>query len=298
MNTPNGALRPNTIVGVDSRTNQPADQPLVASMAELQAAATRHSVPLEDAAMIALNSSGIAHGDIVYDRQRFEVTSPSGRIHPVALTITDKPFSPFRHTGSAVEFGGESLFSASPLEPDTCTDTYWRDGKKLLTLNSNSRSNCHGCTFCGTYTLDKDDELPLNTQERLEIRAEQLGEEAGGDLSGLESVGVVTGCFANEQKLVDHLQLIRNAFGKHGFDGELRYIGSQLRSPDALKAIIDTGKFALFLTVELFERRKQMMKRTKSSLDLEGGRRVLAMAKDMGAATSFLYIAGLDPLRA
>lgn len=275
--------------------------PLVANAEELFAKSEEYNVPPDDAVMIALNASGVAHDGIPYDRGRFWATTPTGERYFTALTITDKPFSPFEHTGQEVTLDGEKLLDGGPVEEDTCTDTYWRVGEgdphRHLTLNSNSRSNCHGCKFCGTYSLEKDDSQPLTTVERLRVRASELSQETRtGDLSELESVGVVTGCFGNEKKLVDHLQDIRTAFGEYGFGGELRYIGSQLRNPDHIEELIDAGKFALHLTVELFDRRELMMKRTKSSLDLESGREVLGVAKKLGADTTFLYIAGLDPL--
>ncbi len=250
-------------------------------------------IPEEDILLIALNASGIKYGDIVNDRGRFVATFPSGRKYLLALTISDKPFSAFEHKGSNLTFNGQAIATVSPMVKDTCTDSYWRGGKKHLTLNSNSRSNCRGCAFCGTYSLE-DDDRALTTPEALRRKAEVLQVESGALLSELESVGIVTGCFPSEEKLVNHLMMIRKTFAEFGFNGELRYIGSQLRSQEALERIIAAGPFALYLTVEAFERREQLMKRTKASLDLKGGKDLLGRAKQLGAETSFLYIAGLD----
>lgn len=60
--------------------------------------------------------------------------------------------------------------------------------------------------------------------------------------------------------------------------------------------MLDQGPFALYLTVKAFRRRERLMKKVKASLDLEGGRRLLEEASGLGAETSLLYIAGLDPL--
>jgi hypothetical protein len=251
------------------------------------------NVPEEDILLIALNASGIKYQNVVNDRGRFVVTLPDGRNYFLAVTISDKPLSPFEHKNDQLYFGGASIAAVTPIQKDTCTDSYWRGSTKHLTLNSNSRSNCKGCSFCGTYSLDNDDDALVNPNA-LRKKASVLQEDLGHDLSSLKSVDVVTGCFPNEQSLVEHLLMVRDAFSEFGFAGELGYIGSQLRSRDALEKVIASGPFVLHLTVEAFERRRQLMKTAKASLDLDLGRDVLELAKSMGAETSLLYIAGLD----
>lgn len=260
---------------------------------DVESLSQKWEIPKEDILLIALNASGIKYRGIANDRGRFVATFPSGRKYLLALTISDEPFSAFEHNSTNVTFNGEVIATASPIEKDTCTDSYWRGGRKHLTLNSNSRSKCRGCAFCGTYSLE-DDDRALTTPEALRRKAKMLQVESGVPLSELESVGVVTGCFPSEEELVHHLMMIRETFAEFGFNGELRYIGSQLRSQEALESVIAAGPFALYLTVEVFERRAQLMKRSKASLDLEGGKDLLRRAKQLGAETSFLYIAGLD----
>ncbi len=94
-------------------------------------------------------------------------------------------FSAFEHDGNNVTFNGQVIAIASHMEKDTCTDSYWRGGKKYLTLNSNSRSNCRGCAFCGTYSLEDDDKA-LTNSEALRRKADMLQVESGALLSELE----------------------------------------------------------------------------------------------------------------
>jgi len=252
------------------------------------------NIPEEDILMIALNASGIKNSETEKnERGRFEITFPNDRKYLLALTVTDKPLSSFEHKNNSIIFDNKIIAEASPIENDTCTDSYWRKGKTHLTLNSNSRSNCRGCVFCGTYSL-KDDDEPLTNPKNLRRKITTLQSELGKNMAEVESIGVVTGCFPDENQLVDHLMMIRKTFGEFGFTGELAYIGSQLRSLDAIQKIIDAGPFSLYLTVEAFDRRDKLIKKTKSSLDLESGKKLLGEAKRMGAETSFLYIAGLD----
>lgn len=266
---------------------------LLSGEQEMERLSVQYNIPKEDVLLIALNASGIKCGDIVNDRGRFVATFPSGRSYLLALTISHQPFSPFEHKYGQVIFDGKPVAQATPIEKDTCHDSYWRGGKKHLTLNSNSRSKCRGCSFCGTYSLENDDEA-LTNPNALRKKAKLLLTDLGHDFSTLESVGIVTGCFPNEKSVVNHLIMVRQVFSEFNFRGEIRYIGSQLRSDEALQKVVSSGPFALYLTIETFGRREKLMKKSKASLSLERGRRVLATAKKMGAETSFLYIAGLD----
>lgn len=272
--------------------------PLLRDTDHLHEYADTYHVPTDDIQMIALNASGVDVGTEGYDRGRFKATSlDTGRTYFTALTTTDEPLSPFRLDGNVVSLGDDALFETTDLVPDTCTDTYWRNGYKGLTINTNSRANCHGCMFCGTYSLENDESPPLLTLEALEQKAKELATECPtGDLSELERIGVVTGCFASERKLADHLKLLREAFGKYGFDGTIQYVGSQLRSSEIIHELVADGEFALFVTLEAFTRRTMLMKKLKSSLTLDLARNVMGEAKAAGAETNFLYIAGLDPL--
>ena len=280
-------------------TNFPIrEQPMVRDLDQIEEYAARYRVPKEDVGMIALNASGVKAGDTLVDRGRFKVTFPeSMRTYFSALTLTSNAFSPFEHLGDHMTLDGQYFADTTEIIPDTCTDTYWRDGTKALTINTNSRANCHGCMFCGTYSLENDESKPLLTLDLLRAKAEELCKDTPtGDLSEVEKVGVVTGCFPNQLKLGAHLSLIRQAFSEYGFAGELQYVGSQLRDEQIIRGLLSEGDLSLYITLEAFTRRTMLMKRTKSSLTLDDAVELMGTAKDAGADTSYLYIAGLDPL--
>ena len=255
--------------------------------------ADKYQVPIEDILLIGLNLSGVRFGKVENDRGRFSITMPSGKSYYVALTITDA-LSNFIHNGSTVSLGNEIIGNVTKIEKDTCTDSYWRN-RNHLTLNSNSRSICRGCDFCRTYDLKRED-APLTEVEHLEKRASELAQEIGGDFSKVDAIGIVTGCFPNEDIIVNHIRLIRKVFSQIGFRGEIQYIGSQIKNETSIASLLEDGPFALYLTLEVFSRREVLMKKQKSSLNLPESRRLLKAAKNMGGESSFLYIAGLDPM--
>ena len=288
-----------------SRENDPQTQviieekyqplPLLRDLQHLAELSEKYQIRTDDIMLIALNCSGVTSKAVGYERGRFIAKLPTGEVFLLALTVTNNPLSQFEHNGTQVLFNGIPVLEATQIEEDTCTDSYWRKGKHHLTLNSNSRSKCVGCDFCGTYSLTRDDE-PLTNPESLRAKVLSLEDEIGGDLLGLESIALVTGCFPTEKALIDHLFLLRSVFAEFGFAGELSYVGSQLRDQTAIREIIAGGRFSYYLTIEAFERREQLMRRNKASLSVEKGREILNLAKSLGADTSFLYIAGLDSL--
>lgn len=255
--------------------------------------ASEYDVPKDDILLMSLNLSGTQSENIENDRGRFRVIMPNGQIHTVALTITTSEYTSFRHIGNRIMLGDTEIALATPIEKDTCTDSYWR-GNAHLTLNTNQRSLCKGCGFCGTYGLEHTDN-PLTNETALETKVFELAREIDG-LDHLKTIGVVTGCFANEELLVNNLKMVRRIFSKYGFCGEVQYIGSQLTSKSSIAQLAADGLFSFYLTIEVFSKRDELMKKQKSSLTLDNAKELLEYTKSIGANSSFLYIAGLDPL--
>jgi len=261
-------------------------------LTEAEDLASEFNIPRDDILLIALNLSGIQYRKIKNDRGRFSLKLPSGRSFKLATTITDSSYTNFIHNGKNVFLGDEIIGLATEVEKDNCTDSYWRN-RMHLTLNSNSRSICKGCLFCGTYNLEKQD-VPLTHEENLQKRSLEFLKEVD-NFSGVDAIGMVTGCFGSEKQVVDHIKLIRRVFSRIGFKGEIQYVGSQIRSEKAIRQLVEDGPFALYLTLEVFTEREKLMKKQKSSLELDEARKILETAKDLGAQSSFLYIAGIDP---
>ena len=88
-----------------------------------------------------------------------------------------------------------------------------------------------------------------------------------------------------------------NTFHDLGFKGSIRYIGSQLRSVEAFRAIRNNiPNFSLLLSVECFSKRHELMREEKASLSMKDIKQLLSLSIEYGFITSYLYILGLEPL--
>ena len=254
----------------------------------------KYDIPLEDVLMMGINLSGVRYDKEDFARGRF-TASPLGA-GPFLLALTLNKESRFAHEGDRLTLADITIATASPVENDTCDDTYFRKNGRVITLNSNAKSQCIGCAFCGVYSL-ANDEKDLTSPARLHAKASELiTESRSHDLSHIEGIGIVTGCFRSERAAADHIKMVRGVFIEHGLAGEVQYIGSQITTPSIIDELAADGRYAIYLTVECFDRRDKLMRADKANISLERGREALCYAKNAGLNTSMLYILGLDPL--
>lgn len=258
--------------------------------------ANTYQIPILDVLFIALNRYGIL-ADTQENRLRFKVRftdhSPETFYLALCLNTYDSPFS---LRDNSIYLGSSKIADIFDIEKDTCDSTYFRRNKTELTLNSNLRSQCKGCTFCATYKLAADD-VKLTSEDRLRdyIKCLLITNHIE-DLSHLVRVTVCTGCFESETELVEHLVMVRKVLAEFQFTKRLRYIGAQLQSASAFERISKAGgPFSLSFTVECFSGREKIL-RKKKALGLREICKVLDVAHASGAATNILYILGFDSL--
>lgn len=258
----------------------------------------KFNIPVIDVIFIALNRYGVKYGE-KEDRMRFVLTP---NMHDedffFALGVNTSK-TPFEIIDNKLYMYKEEIGIITDMERDTCSETYFRKNKQAMTLNSNSRSTCAGCRFCGTYKLSSEErENFSNEDEIVSFIGDLLKENDLNDLKQMESITVCTGCFKTERDLVSHLILLRKAFDRFNFNGEIRYIGSQIQTMDSLYRIKDEiGKFGLLVTTEKFVGREEIMRKEKANLTLELSKEFLRKAGDLGFESTFLYILGLEELK-
>lgn len=264
---------------------------------KIQELANKHSLPFTDALLIALNCSGLSSAGLSDNRIRFKLkTDGDNNLFFLAICVNTSSTS-FAIKDDKLLLNNQVVGEVNDLENDTCTESYFRRQGTALTLNSNSRSQCIGCKFCGTYNLSSDDKQPLLNERYLREYLTAIKNKINlNDFSTLEEVAVCTGCFKSEDDLVIHLLTLKKVLSEFNFTKEIKYIGSQLISVDKIKLLKEAmGDFALYFTVECFTRREELL-RPEKKLGLEEIESILAAAKNIGVQTSIVYILGLDEL--
>lgn len=191
----------------------------IADLSEVEELSLRYGIPSQDITLTALNLSGIKSSDITDNRIRFKFY-PKSLPHPLFLAIcVNTRKTPFELKGRQIYFAGEEIGSISELEEDTCDCSYFRRNDTSLTLNSNARSTCRGCTMCGTYSQEEDDLFTLLDERRLTSHLRDIfGEHGLPDASGLIQTTICTGCFGEEQEAVDHILLVHRVLKEFGFN--------------------------------------------------------------------------------
>lgn len=256
------------------------------------------NIPVTDIMLIALNRYGL-RANIPDKRLRFKLrlrTTNEVFYLAVCVNTYESPFTIGDDNTLCLE--GIEMGQIFDIEKDTCDTTYFRRNKTELTLNSNMRSQCEGCTFCGTYNLDPEDKIDMSTNEKInDFISDYLKINNVNDLSNLVRVTICTGCFADEMNLVEHIMSVYKVFRKFGFTKRIRYIGSQIRSEEAMRAIEEAIPFfSLSLTVECFSNRELRMRKEKASLNMDTIQDILKRSMDHHFSTNYLYIVGLDEM--
>ena len=126
--------------------------------------AEKYSLSLENVLSIALNRYGIIVDNTDENRLRFNLELlDSNKKTYFAVCVNTFAKSPFKLENNTLLLEGVPVGQVSGIEKDTCLSTYFRNDKKVITFNSNSRSKCVGCKFCGTYSLT-DEEIEFITR--------------------------------------------------------------------------------------------------------------------------------------
>lgn len=264
-----------------------------------------YDIPPEDVLFLDFSLSGASFFPS-YVRIRFEFV-PEDRLYfrvsrersikKYFFALPNTPNSVYMIDSGCMLMNGEIIGIAKKIEEDTCDSSYFRRKRTVLNLNPVSKSLCHGCKFCHTIQQTPRDRKSLTEKSATkEFIEEWLINFNLSDLSHLIQVSIVTGCFGDEQKVIDYLKMIRRALKEYGFKGTLFYYGSEVTSISGLDELKEVVPFSLCLSVECFASRDTMLKRAKGRLTIDDVKKVLGRAKANGFETSFSYILGIESL--
>jgi len=269
---------------------------MLQSIFQVEELSKKYNIPIEDIILIALNCCGI-QANIPEKRIRFKLKLNSCKeLFYLAICVNTRE-SPFFMKNNKLFLYDKEIGNVIERENDTCDSSYFRRNKTVLTLNSNSRSKCRGCKFCGTYDQDSEDINNLLAEDRLSKRINEILKlNSLKDLSNLIEVSICTGCFNNEEDALNHILMLRRVLKNFGFYKEIKYIGSQIISQRSFKILRNIRPFSLYLTLECFTRRKELLKHYKANISISKAKRILRSSISNGFNTTILYILGLDPI--
>ena len=261
--------------------------------------ASEHNLTLSNVLSIALNRYGLNIENFEDKRIRFNLNllgSPNSTYFAVCVNTFKS--SPFVLKDNIIYLENTPVGKVSGIEKDTCLSTYFRNNKKVITFNSNSRSKCVGCKFCGTYSLTDEDVYDFSNKGDIKNYFEKLLKDNNIEsMKDIENVTICTGCFKNEDELIKHLLMVNEAFKEMNFDGSLNYIGSQLRDYKKIEMLSkEINDFGIYLTIEKFLDREKFMRPEKAQLTLPKAKELLSYCSSLGIRTTFLYILGLENL--
>ena len=268
--------------------------------------ALKYGVSPQEVGLIDFNRTGVCLDDNdvkVGFRARFNGTLfYNNDLSWFALPVRSKDDSNFHIRGGKVYFGDVQIGIIDKPILDTC-DTSYQRGKKLLNLNSRSRSSCAGCKAC----VHNDKNLYDSTviRDKHELRTRQDIDEffyrkarLGLKIDELDQIAVVTGLFEDEKEVLGHLCDIHAVATRYGFHGELMYFGCQLMSTTALREFSKLWDTAIVFAVDNFTNRKKNLSQIKSDLSLDDFYSSMSVARSFGIKTTFAYIIGVDSLSA
>lgn len=244
--------------------------------------------------LIALNKAGV-RSDIRKPRMRVALRLESRPEEAMFLILSlGRIDSPFRLDENEITLHGRRVATIEALEDDDAVLGYFRNGHRVLTLNSNARSQCIGCAFCPN-TMEAASDPRLAALDDLDAYLTALESDFEmDDLSGVDTVTICTGCFHYEHLALDHLRQVRESMTAHGCTGNIHFLSSVLTSDEGLDAAAEIGPFHLTTTIECFDRRGEILKQSKAKLTPADVVPLLARAQDRGIKADYTYIVGLD----
>jgi hypothetical protein len=269
---------------------------MLSSHQHLRDLSDRYQIPQEDIFLIALNACGLRSPDIK-SRMRFYLRLARRPEEQFYFILPFRQDSPFEFAQDRILFQGEQIAEVETAENDDAVLSYFRNDRKVLTLNSNARSQCVGCAFCYTVLQDESDPR-LRLMDDLHAYLTLIKDTMGWhSLAPLNTLAVCTGCFHYENLAIDHLKIIKDILKASSSEANLHFLSSVLRTPSAFKRVQqELAPFHLTLTIECLTQRQLVLKKSKASLTLDKMVEVLRLAREHDIKVDFTYIVGLDPL--
>lgn len=262
---------------------------------DLELLSKKYNVAEVDIILIDLNICGI-NVEIEADRVRFNLKFLD-RKEKYFCALQVRKDSDYSILDEKLYFKDRHIAMLYDFEIDFCDTYYMRRNNTVLNINPKTRINCEGCKFCYTSHQKSRNMLDLTITDNLNKFFDDWMEAySKKDLSELYQIAVVSGCFPNETALINFLLELNEKVNSMKFHGEIFYLGSQIQTENAIRALSEIHRFAYSLSIECFTNREKFLRSSKSTFTLDQIKHVMHMSIKYGYRTNFTYILGLDSL--
>jgi len=250
----------------------------------------QYNIQLSELVSLLINKEGV-NTNFSANRVRFNLNN-LGNLN-LMFSVQNTSESIFSFIKNNLVINNIILGTISNLVEDSCEVFYTRKEGKVLCFNPNSRSSCHGCKFCYSPTSSDDDKIIL-TSEIYNSFINWIEKEKVENLSHLEQIAVVTGCFKNDKQIIDYLSKVRETATRLSFSGELLFFGMPLEE-STFYHLEKIKPINLCFTIECFENRDILISNDKRAKIVDVKHK-MNIAKSLGIKTNFSYIVGLDSI--
>jgi hypothetical protein len=260
---------------------------MITSIDEFHFLEKKYAIPSEEIISLNLNLTGI-NSELNFDRIRF--TAEINKMYSLLFSLENNKQSFYNIKNNRLFFKEACLFDVNDLQEDDCKIFYTRKNDRVLCFNPNNRSSCEGCCFC--YQPKSSDRRSISldiVKNTLEVWMQQNNLK---NLSHLEQVAVVTGCFKTEQITIDYLIKLREILNSFGFREEILFFGI-ITDIKNIKLLSEIKPLQLCFAIECFENRDSFLL-IRKNLELEKIITLMETALKNGIKTTFSYIVGLD----
>ncbi len=255
------------------------------SLEHIKSVSISQNIPKEELIAMDINLSGVSYNKS-FNRLRFNINSNDN----LYFSIENNNESKYLIENNELFFQDKFLFNTFNLNEDVCETFYTRKNNTVICFNPNHRSQCKGCKFC--YQPKSSDNNYISEELILSSFKDWMTLNDLQDLSHIEQVAIVTGCFKSEELLISYLIQLRSYLMKLGFDKEILYFG-MIRNKESLYKLKSILPINICFTIECFSNRATILKRDKR-LELNQIKELMEESIKLNIKTNFSYILGLD----
>lgn len=270
---------------------------MIKKLEDLFTLSKKFNIATEDILLIDINIEGI-NVDIDADRVRFYIKLFWGQEYKYFCALQVRRDSKYLIKNGILYFENECIGKVERFEIDFCDTYYMKRNGTVLNVNPKSRINCHGCKFCYTSHQKSRNVVDLTVGDNLsKFFIDWMATYNLQDLSSLYQIAIVSGCFPDESVVVDFLLELNKEARNLKFNGQIFYMGSQIKTYSALESIQNIENFAYCITLESFSNRSNLLKKSKSEFTIDKIKEVMKISMRLGFRVNFTYIVGLESLK-